>query len=179
MRDRFNVIPFRRAPNKRRRLEDPQDTSPLGKLQQMLKHEALHESEARAMYDEVEFKRRYAATWSRRDREWLLDFQLEQGLSDREIRWLNRSKSLRVTASGINLIASIGMAAYGWVCIVVLWVFVGVPLFGDTYFARSAAPAALFLSIGVLVLVQMTRWMWAFYILPRHIMRHFSDRKRS
>jgi len=156
--------------------KDLEQPSPLDKLQQMLKQEALHEIEARAMYDEGEFRRRYAASWSRRDREWLLDFQRKHGLSDREIRWLNRSKSLRIEKTGIVLTPSIVLAAYGWVSIVVLWVFVGVPLFGDTYLSHWAGPAMLVLSVGVLVLTQMTRWMWAFYVLPRHISKRMLGR---
>lgn len=169
MRDRINVVPIRRE--KRGKPEDPLHNSSCDKLQRMLKQESLHEFEARAIYDEKEFKRRFAASWARRDREWLIDFQRKHGLSDREIRWLNRSKSLRVKETGIVLIPSTAMAAYGWASIVVLWVFVGVPLFGDTYLSHWAKLAMLALSVGVLVLTQMTRWMWSFYVLPRHISR--------
>ncbi|HEY2345725.1 MAG TPA: hypothetical protein VGH80_07565 [Xanthomonadaceae bacterium] len=174
MRDRIKVVPIRR--DKRGTPEGRPHNSSCDKLQQMLRRDALHEFEARAIYDEKEFKRRFAASWARRDREWLIDFQRQHGLSDREIRWLNRSKSLRVKETGVVLIPSAAMAAYGWASIVILWVFVGVPMFGDTYLSHWAGIAMLVLSIGVLVLTQMTRWMWSFYILPGQISRRMLDR---
>lgn len=148
----------------------------------MLRDESLHEHEALAYVDEKEFSRRFALKWPRRERGWLLDFQREMGgLSDADIRWLARSGTLKVGSSGVRLAAPRYLTVYGWYCIVALWICVGVPLLHGVSHATEAWRAAVVFSVGMLLLIAATRFLWLFHILPgrlsamQQVVRHQSE----
>ena len=146
-------------------------------MRRMLKEESLHEHEALAYVDEGEFNRRFAVKWAKRKRGLLLDFQQARGISDRDIRWLTRSGSLKVDGNAVRLVTSRTMAVYGWFCIASLWFCLGVPLYGGAYLARNQDRAFVVVAIGTLLLVAATRVLWRFHLLPTHLERKWAKQR--
>ena len=148
---------------------EPSETPAIEEMRRMLREECLHEEEARALYDEREFRRRFGRTWPRAHRAWLLDFQLKHKLEDSQIRWLNWSRSLKVGESGLHVKGSLVIAVYGWACIVALWLVYGATLLSATH-ANDYSPRSVLLSAAVMLLMLgISRVLWLFYILPRHL----------
>lgn len=171
-----NVVALR--PEKRPFEQPDSDaTSPLEKMRRMLKEESLHEHEAIAYVDEQEFNRRFALTWAKRERGLLLDFQQMRGISDRDIRWLARSGSLQVDGNAVRLVTSKFLTLYGWFCIVSLWLFLGLPLFGGAYLANNQKHAFVAVAIGTLFLVAATLVLWRFYVLPIYLQKKWARQR--
>ncbi len=138
------------------------------RMRTMLIEQSLHEKESEALFDEREFARRYAVSWSRRDREALLDFQREVHLSDQQIRWLNRSGSLKWHDGRIEVNAP-GWIAWGGRCnFLVLWL-IGITLLFGAHRHDYDLEVVVGVSIGLFGLLMATGLLWLCYELPEKI----------
>lgn len=132
----------------------------------MLDDQSFHEKESQALFDEAEFARRYGVTWPRRDREALLDFQREVHLSDQQIRYLNRSKSLKWSDSRIEVHGPTWIAVGGYYNIAILWLVLGSQLlFGAHHYGYTLRAVSL-ATVGCSLLWLASRYMWLHSVFP-------------
>lgn len=136
------------------------------KMRTMLLKESLHEKESKALFDETEFARRYGVTWAREDREALLDFQLAMRLSDREIRWLNRSNSLKPRDGRIAVHGPSWIRWGGYYQIVVLWLFIGTAFLAGAHRYDYSGRAVAIAALGCLALWSLSHYIWTHTVFP-------------
>jgi hypothetical protein len=181
MEEQDNVIPLRpqerREPEERVGLPDDEPTLVRDEMRRMLRDESLNPYEELALVDEDEFSRRFAVRPRKTERGWILDFQKEWDLSNREVRWLIRSGSIKTNGDALRFSSSRFVAFYGWFCITSLWFFVGVPLVGGAYFAKNSDRALVIAAVGFLLLLAATQKLWLFFHLPQYLERKWRKRR--
>lgn len=153
----------------RKVLSDPAASAWYRGMKDLLVEQGLHEKESQALFDEKEFARRYGVSWPRRDREALLDFQREAHLSDRQIRLLNRSSSLKWRDGRIDVHGPFWIALGGYYIIATLWLVLGTLLVAGAHRDEYGLRAMAILSVGVLVIGLMSRYMWLHSVFPRKV----------
>lgn len=156
------IVPFRRPKSQHN------DTSNLWHqgMRSLLKEHVFHESEAKALFDEEEFRRRYGVIWPRRDREALLDFQRELHLSDQQIRWLTRWNSIKWHDGRIQVTAPMWIRLGGYFQITVLWLILGSQFLLGAHRYGYSSRAMIIASAGWLVLAWISRLIWIQTVFP-------------
>jgi hypothetical protein len=171
-----NVLPLHRPT----RVGPAKPVSPwVDQMRSMLATEKLHEQEAKAIGDEQEFCRRFRAPWPRRDREALLDLQLEIHLSDHDARWLIRSKSLAWRDGRMNVLDPLWVRLSGWFYIGALWFMLGVPMLGGAHLTGYSDRSILLLGAGSVALLFASRFLWLLFLFPHQVRKRIDEHRTA